>query len=151
MRLYHFTALHLASGCLSEGLTLGVIPTIKDGKPGMIPGYQWLTANGKFVQAWEEYSSLPYRRNAVRIEVKIPKAHRDKLLPWIEFGKRFKISEILNSFGDPENWYVYNGKIPTGWFRKVVYNEPPAISLVGSGVSPGSRYPSLYRADPIDL
>lgn len=150
MRLYHFTALHLAPHCLAKGLTLGKIPEIKDGKPGIIPGYQWLTANGNFVQAWEAYSSLPYRRNAVRIELKIPKAHRDKLLRWIEFGRRFKISAILNSFGDPENWYVYHGRIPTGWFRKVVYNEPPVISP-GPGAYPRSRYPSLYQADPIDL
>lgn len=125
MKLYHFTAAHLIDRIKKDGLTLGCIPLSID-PPNISKGYQWLTANKLFDQEWCKYSTLPYNRNDYRITIKIPKSHRDKLIPWIplweELKKHVLLIKHLNDFGDPENWYVFNGNIPTEWFRQIIGN-----------------------------
>ena len=123
MKLYHFCPEHLLERIKREGLTLGMIPVINNGEfVGFIKNRQWLTSNKSFVQDWETGSSLPYRRNAIRITIKIPKFNMLHLTRWIlfdSFGKLEETSKILNSFGDPENWFIYNGKVLTSWFREI--------------------------------
>ena len=118
MKLYHFTSKHHVQGCLDKGLRLGVIPI--QGPPDkltFIKEMQWLTQNPEKAQSWNENSTLPYDRTEYRLTVKIPKAHRRKLIPWrlIE-----DMSPILSSDGDPDNWYVFDGIIKPGWIRDVV-------------------------------
>lgn len=117
------------------GLTRGMIPVLKAGRNGdrkedfsVLPGYQHLTANKSFAQSWEEHSHLPYRRNAVRLTVKIPKAHRTNLFYWLRFCEAVNLNSarVLNSYGDPENWFVYRGRIPPAWFRAIDF-QPEAI------------------------
>ncbi len=124
MKLYHFCPAHILPGIKKEGITLGNIPLIKDNKVRLIPDSQWLTKNDSFDQEWEKYSTLPYRRNAYRITLKIPKTDI-KLIPWL-FICRHKIfketGEALNEFGDPENWYIHKGRIRPGLFRKIDMN-----------------------------
>lgn len=128
MKLYHFTAKHLIDRILKEGLTLGAIP-LSIAPPKIEKGYQWLTANPSFEQAWcdPKTSTLPYRRDDIRITIKIPKTSMNSLIPWIPLWKRLKnyipLVKHLNDFGDPENWYVFNGNIPSGWFRGIEYRE----------------------------
>jgi len=127
-KLYHFTAAHLVRGCLQEGLTMGCIP-VSINPTELIRNYQWLTKNKSFVQDWQTYSSLPYRRNAYRIVIDIPRSESANLIKWLDFCKenhknpkiRFAAG-ILNSAGDPENWYLFHGIVKKEWFRKVSRN-----------------------------
>ena len=127
MNLYHFTSRHHIKPILTEGLTLGMIPLLID-PIKLIPGFQWLTKNKSFKQEWcdPKYSSLSYKRNDYRITIKIPKSHRKYLIHWMYyFNKKLKGTgaEALNTFGDPENWYVYKGVIKPTWFKKVIKNK----------------------------
>jgi hypothetical protein len=125
MKFYHFTATHLLPAIQREGLTKGVIPIIRDGKfYGFVGPCQWLTSNGSFVQDWQTHSHLPYRRNAVRLTIKIPKSHMDKVVPWSRLD--VPSHEVLDVAGDPENWMVFDGHIPAGWIREVVKNNEEA-------------------------
>lgn len=135
MKFYHFTAAHLLSAIQREGLTRGVIPIIDGGKlHGFISPYQWLTTNGSFVQDWQTHSHLPYKRNAVRLTVKIPKSSMVKVVPWL--GLDITSHEVLDSFGDPENWMVFDGKIPAGWIRGIETN--PEVPCKPASLCPSS-------------
>lgn len=124
MKLYHFTASHLIEKIKVEGLTLGAIP-LSIGPAKVEYGYQWLTANPEFQQAWCDpaFSSFPYNRNDYRIKLNIPKTSMINLIPWILVWKELKeyipLVKHLNDFGDPENWFVYHGKIPVKWFIEI--------------------------------
>lgn len=122
MKLYHFTAAHLWPAIKLQGLRRGVIPDYGEHK--LIPGYQWLTRNPDWSQAWDVSYLLPYRRNAVRITVKVPQAHAQDLRPWLGLAQLFpETASVLNGYGDPENWFVFSGNIPRGWFREVLANQ----------------------------
>ena len=125
MKLYHFTSGYHIEGCKKEGLTLGVIPVSID-PPKFIPGFQWLTKNGKFDQEWCKYSTLPYQRNEYRITIKIPKSARKNLIPWLFYYEKKKhlmpMAAALNLYGDPENWYLFKGIVKPEWFKKVARN-----------------------------
>jgi len=126
MKLYHFCSRHHIEQIKKQGLTLGRIP-IPDITLQQVNGFvkpcQWLTENPDFIQSWEQYSSLPYRRNDYRITIKIPKGHRDKLHRWegiCESTARLKrAAMILNMFGDPENWWCYMARVKPNWFREI--------------------------------
>ena len=121
MKLYHFTSANHVQGCLRDGITLGMIPVLQDGKIGVIPGWQWLTVNPSFQQVWAntEFTILPYDRTAFRLTVIIPKTAQKQLFRWLDICNKFPIDRHLNAYGDPENWYVFRGRIKAGWIRKV--------------------------------
>jgi len=123
MKLYHFTAQHLLNDCLRDGLALGCIPLSVE-PPKVIPGFQWLTKNGRFDQSWCRHSTLPYRRNDFRIVVRIPKCQKRNLIHWLLYCEMKKIASAkdLNAFGDPENWYLFRGIVRPEWFKKVSRN-----------------------------
>lgn len=127
MKLYHFTAAHLWPSIRREGITRGVLPTLEQsGEIGITRGWQWLTENDSFEQSWcdSAHKSLPYDRNEVRITVCIPKAHRHTLMTWLEMATYLPLTAaMLNSYGDPEHWFIFKGKIPPGWFRGVTLKK----------------------------
>jgi hypothetical protein len=119
MILYHFVAIHLLEAVKREGLTLGVLP-LRDGKRVFIAkNCQWLTRNPDFgAQHWATFRrTLPYDRTAYRINVVIPKAHRIYLKPWPELCLP---DNYLNETLGWQDWYVFVGRIPAGWFREIV-------------------------------
>lgn len=125
MKLYHFCPEHMLPGIKKGGLTKGNIPLITKGKVRLLPKIQWLTLNPSFDQEWEKYSSLPYRRNDYRITLKIPKLN-ENLGRWLSICQHpiFKeTAEILNEYGDPENWFIYKGRIRPGLFRDIIARE----------------------------
>jgi len=121
VKLYHFTSNLHVEGCTKNGITLGAIPLYKNGKFYRLPDWQWLTTNPDFQQEWAntEYTMLSYDRTAFRLTVIIPKTARKQLFKWLDICDRFPIDEYLNAYGDPENWYVFNGRIKPGWIREV--------------------------------
>ena len=121
MKLYHFTSPLHVDGCLKNGIIKGVIPIYKDGKYGLIPGFQWLTLNPDFQQEWAntKYSTLSYDRTEYRLTVVIPKTARDRLFKWLDICDSLPIDEAMNAYGDPENWYIFEGRIKPSWIRKV--------------------------------
>ncbi len=127
MKLYHFCPKWMMEGILREGLTLGKIVLRGLPDPLFAEGYQWLTKNPDFNQSWCEYSTLPYRRNEVRLTVKIPFTRARQAIRWLLFCKvnpeHKEMWDTLNCYGDPENWFVYHGRIPPEWIKKVKMNS----------------------------
>lgn len=112
---------------MRKGLTMGCIPIAVD-PPKLMHGFRWLTKNKKWEQAWcdPRISSLPYRRNAYRLTIKIPKRFKHKVINWLSLCKTDKIpkltSDALNAFGDPDNWRLYQGDIDPRWIIEVKRN-----------------------------
>lgn len=131
MKLYHFTSPLHVDGCKKEGVYKGVIPLYQNGNLGVLSGWQWLTANPDFNQGWAntEFSILPYDRTAFRIEIVIPKTARKRLYKWLDICSRFPIDQHLNTYGDPKNWYVFDGRIKPGWIRQIRPKDITKISL----------------------
>lgn len=116
---YHFTSRHHVKKCLLEGLKYGSIPDINDnGEVFLTDGYQWLTTSADFNQEWCKESSLPYDRTEYRLTIKIPKLRKNNLFQWLDICKTNKLAKDLNSFGDPENWWLYKGVVMPQWIKK---------------------------------
>ena len=116
--LYHFCPKWMLAGIVRDGLTKGSIPFMNaDGKVMLRYGYQWLTMNPDFNQSWNEGSSLPYDRTECRLLVTIPPGDQwERLIPWLSNCQELSNMHVdLNSYGDPENWIVFRGKIPVEW------------------------------------
>lgn len=122
---YHFTAKRFVNSIKKTGLSRGMIP-VSINPPVLLPNYQWITISDDFNQAWAKGAgNLPYQRNEVRFNVRIPTEHRDKLHKFLDCRHLSpKLFEILISQGDPQNWYVYNGFIPGGWLSGKTLNTP---------------------------
>lgn len=126
MKLYHFTAKHLWRKIKKQGLTLGAIP-ISLYPPEIKPGYIWLTSSDNWDQpSLQGTGALRYGRTEVRIEVEIPEEVKHRLYKFIDHPELTPLFDVLTSKGDPENWYVLQGIVPTGWFRKVSYDRNQA-------------------------
>jgi len=132
MKLYHFCPGHSLAGIKKEGLTIGAMTSIINGKIKIVRGYQWLTVNPSFSQDWNTHYTLPYNRTDYRITVKIPKGN-PCIWHWKEMCKNpllKEAAETLNSFGDWESWYVYCGHVKPGWFREIVMNPVLAKKII---------------------
>ena len=133
MRLYHFCPEWMLEDILRQGLTLGsLVAQGPNAEIMLVPGYQWLTKNREWNQSWCEFSSRPYKRNEIRLAIKIPFMRCKQAIPWLRFcAKNPNPSwRNLNAYGDPDNWYVYHGNIPPNWIEKVYYN--PALLVTKS-------------------
>jgi hypothetical protein len=122
VNLYHFTAKRFLAGILRDGITLGKLLVRIEPFPVFRPGWQWLTTNPDFRQEWAEGTGrLPYRRNEVRITVIVPAADfLSRCRTWSQV--RFLVPDVadtLDAFGDPENWWVYEGSIPPDWLGPI--------------------------------
>jgi hypothetical protein len=119
VKLYHFTAARFLKGIDAEGLTLGRIA--KSIFPAeFIDNAQWLTSN----PSWEQQcligtGLLPYSRTEARLHVVIPKRQRSRLFRWHNIRGSTPLYDTLSSQGDPENWYVFMGRVKPGWIRRV--------------------------------
>lgn len=132
MRLFHFCSKHNLAGILKEGITKGVTPIVINGKFAYFAhGFQWLTVNPSFEQAWDTQTTLTYKRTDHRLTVKIPKDRAKNLFKWTDFKGNPLFQEtynILSSHGDPENWYIYIANIKTSWIREIINQEETAPS-----------------------
>ena len=126
MKLYHFAAAHMLNGIQAEGLTRGSIPRFDaHGKPVVLClGWQWLTDNPAWEQSWNTRTFVPYSRTAYRIEVRVPKSAHTRLKRWLDICGGFGpwTADILNNGYTPEEWFVFCGRIPPAWFRRVERN-----------------------------
>lgn len=123
MTLYHFTAERFLNGIKREGLTRGhMLASLKPVR--LIANKQWLTSNAEFSQSWlNPRSILPYKRNEIRLKIIIPDQAKDNCRPWSQM--KFLVPDVaqdLSAFGDPENWYIYDGHIPPTWIESVELN-----------------------------
>jgi len=122
-RLYHFTSRYHINSVKKDGIALGCILHKAKNVHTFLEGYQWLTQNPDWNQKWDEGSSLDYYRTDFRITIRIAKNMVKRVTPWNPMSKILGLSEetvsILNSFGDPENWFIYTGTIKPKWFIKV--------------------------------
>lgn len=121
--LYHFTAVRFLKSIQKQGLTRGAIPKSLF-PPEVIVGYQWLTENCSFDQEWEKPSGrLAYRRNEARLKIAIPTQMEHNLIPMRRVRELTPdLFDDLVMFGDPENHWVYKGKIFPAWILNITIN-----------------------------
>lgn len=126
MRLYHFTAARFVPSIRRDGITRGFV-LVSYEPLALLDDYRWLTVNGLWSQEWAEGTGrLPYRRDEVRITVNVPASHENRVHDWTVVGKLISLEwQMLNMFGDPENWRLYRGDIPKSWLSTIEYN--PAL------------------------
>lgn len=122
-KFYHFTASRFLPSIKKEGIILGrMLKTMRP--PTFLTNKQWITINPDFDQSWSAGTGrLPYMRNEVRLTVKIPLKYLEFCKPWSQM--RFLTPEVakdLESFGDPENWYIFQGPIRPEWIVEVDFN-----------------------------
>jgi hypothetical protein len=74
-------------------------------------------------------------RTEIRLEVTIPKSLRSSLLPWTKVATLVDPQDRadLEAFADPTRWWVFLGKIPAGWVRRVERRADYAFSIPGLG------------------
>lgn len=122
-KLYHFTANRFLNGIKVNGISRGVTPVKLCGQTAFIARHQWLTTSNSFIQSWEKNSTLSYRRNEARLEVRIPKDYAHRIICMTELEDRFG-NYLLEDFftgADRENWRIYSGVINTSWIKSTVY------------------------------
>lgn len=123
MRLYHYAKAETEAAILRQGIMKGGIPTQRDGRIGLIDGWQWLTASPDWGQGWAAHRLTNHDRTAIRFTVVIPKSARDRLFPWAAVALTLFSEDALRGFhdtgDDPRDWYVFNGRIPPAWIRRV--------------------------------
>ncbi len=121
---YHFTANFFLKSIKQRGLVLGSLPVSLKRKE-VISGYQWITKNPSFDQKWAIGSGkLPYKRNEFRLTIRIPDRHLEKAMQFINCRDMCpEIFDDMTRYGDPENWYIYEGIIPSSWIHKIQKNE----------------------------
>jgi hypothetical protein len=126
MILYHFTAARLIESIKREGITKGaVLKGFKNDKPEFLLGYLWMTINPAFSdQEWcKNRVMIPYDRAAYRITVDVPHYSESRVINWIEFCNQGRVSrdvaELLNAYGDPENYRLFRGYIPPQRFKAI--------------------------------
>ncbi len=116
MKFYHFTAKRFLESILRNGLTKGHM-LISFTPLKFVPNKQWLTVNPVFEQSWlNPNSTLPYKRNEVRVSVNISDAQMQFCKPWSQMQFLCPaVAKDLSAYGDPENWYVFDGIIKPEW------------------------------------
>ncbi len=124
---YHFTGLHSIQHIQANGLTKGLLPwnLDREGNATFRRGFQWLTTNPNWTQAWCLNGHLPFPKNAYRITVCVPFLYRRRVFAWLELCRRClpdSAEEINRTGGDVENWHVYAGAIRPEWFLAVDRN-----------------------------
>lgn len=121
---YHFTAERFLMSILREGITRGVMVKSMN-PPSFLFKKQWVTVNPDFEQAWSKGTGrLPYKRNEVRLTVEIPDNKEINCKPWSQM--KFLTPEVaddLSRFGDPENWWIYQGEIRPEWISEVTRKD----------------------------
>ena len=121
MKFYHFTSKHHVDGCKTTGIIMGMLPLSIE-PPKLKNGYQWLTTNPDFDQSWDRAKNLPYDRTEYRLTIEIPDKHKTKILKFTTDIKKILpkfIYGAMSGYGEPGNWYVFHGLIPSKWIKKV--------------------------------
>jgi len=120
VRLYHFTAEHLASRVKAEGIILGKVPSYsaRTGSVVLHRGFQWLTHEPRFDrQTWATRVFAAHDRAAVRFEVDIPTRKHARLQRWVDVADEMAgdLARDLASVGGADAWWLYQGVIPRTW------------------------------------
>lgn len=123
---YHFTAKRFLDSIRRNGLTEGRM--LKSFKPiQFLNNKQWITKNASFEQGWSVGTGrLPYKRNEVRLTLKIPMEKMENCKPWSQM--KFLVPDVAfdledDPSADPENWWIYQGVISPKWIADVAFNE----------------------------
>lgn len=128
MKLYHFTPEHLLPEILKDGITKGVLPVFNDDDEleYFLPNCQWLTAEPYYYkQSWAPSHLIDYDRTACRLTITIPKSHRHKLIPAIDFVSSYSglTKRCVTEYAGSEKWYVFLDRIPAGWIRQIDFKR----------------------------
>jgi hypothetical protein len=136
MKLYHFTGVEYLDAIMSDGLSIGDVPTsARKGKNGV-----WFTTDpdpsGHGLSDGTEISPFGGRfanKRAVRITVNIP-SHDRHLVNWMRWGRKHCDSWLFEGLnraghGKCKTWLVYFGSIPSSRFLDVEFlgADPPVV------------------------
>jgi hypothetical protein len=127
MRLYHFTAEHLARKIAREGITKGAISLFDDHGhlAGIERGWIWLTDDGSWRQPWNTRNLIPYSRTAVRFTVEIPESSAQHLHSALEVIRdRYPNSAHLLNWPGSYHWWLYHGKVFRKWLTETHVEQP---------------------------
>jgi hypothetical protein len=94
------------------------------------PGFQWLTSNPDWNQPFCLLGALPFPKNAIRFEVRIPITQTGRLNRWSTFCERGRpdcVEEINVKDVDWENWWLFYGPIDPLWLVNCDRNPGPQI------------------------
>jgi hypothetical protein len=131
VRLYHFTARHhLVGSRLSPHagpgiLVEGIVPNPHGHPLIALPPMVWLTEDGSWDQMWSTrpVPGIGCDRTEVRVELIIPKDHRDRLVTYDRIRPFVRADWRADFEGgyDLSVWRGYFGRIPSAWLRGQVF------------------------------
>ena len=130
MRIYHFCSRHDVRGIKTDGITKGMIPSVKvetnpQGKRTetlvLYDGWQWLTMDGDHGrQSWATREVFKDDRTEYRLTIEIPEKELDCIYDRERLLKVYpEIGPLFEGWDGSENWRVYRGKIPKYWIKTI--------------------------------
>lgn len=121
MRLYHYTGSEHVVDIQRQGISEGGLNL----RGTIVNGYQWLTDDPGWSQAWATMRLVHCDRTEYRFAVSIPKSARMRLFRWFDFVEVARIpapmvEDLMREGGGPEaaqHWYIFVGRIHPSWLR----------------------------------
>lgn len=131
--LYHFTSTVHFPVILQFGISRGDV-CVEPNNDAANYNAPWLTSNPSWTgQGWAEdgdgNKNSVFDKRTVRLTVEIPEGD-ESLSTWAEVCQFEQVPDwwrdSLNAAGGHEDWFVYNGLIPSPWISKVDFRDAPA-------------------------
>lgn len=147
MRLYHFTARRFVDAILRDGICRGGV-LVSVNPVRIDTAYRWLTTNPDWLaQEWAEGTGrLPYKRDEARLAVDVPDHAAGNVLTWCVSGPIIsRYYRLLSGYGDPENWRLYFGNVPSKWITEVEYNPAAPAARSDRPTGAGAAEPQGER------
>lgn len=120
---HHFTTLACAAQIIDEGIRLGrMIQVVEQGYVQM-NGYQWLTTDNDYDQAWAAQSPQLRGRTEVRLSVVVPALEFNNLKHWVDICGDDDLAAALKEQGGCDSWWLFKGVIPPEWIKAVLSHE----------------------------
>ena len=129
MQIFHFCCGKDLRGIRTDGITKGVIPTVRKAEGHtkrkynyvLINGWQWLTLDGDHDgQSWATNELIKKDRTEYRLTVEIPEKELDSLYDKARLLELYpEIGPLVDGWEGSENWRVFRGGIPKYWIRKI--------------------------------
>ena len=133
MKIFHFCCWKDLRGIRTDGITKGVIPTVRKAEEHtrrkynyvLINGWQWLTLDRDHDgQSWATNELIKEDRTEYRLTIEIPEKEVDSLYDRDRLLEIYpEIAPLFDDWKGSENWLVFRGSIPKYWIRKIEHYE----------------------------
>lgn len=128
MKIYHFCSEKALRGIKTDGITKGMIPTVRRAEAHtkrkynyiLISGWQWLTICGDQKQSWATNILIKENRTKYRLTIEIPEKETESLYDREKLLQLYpEIGPLFDGLDGSENWRVFRGTIPKYWIKAV--------------------------------